>query len=131
VKEQLSRKQSALIINMLSSASMDEACRASGVSRSTAYRWMKTDSTFRREFSDAKVAAFSQAITILSKAATTFAQTLEQIALDSTAPMTARVSACRAGLEWSTRGIETEAIAADARELVQELHARKAKRNER
>ena len=117
MKEQLSRKQSALIINMLSSTSVDEACRASGVSRSTAYRWMKTDSTFRREFSDAKTQAFSEAITILSRAATTFAQTLEQIAQDSTAPMTARVSACRAGLEWSTRGIETEAIAADAREL--------------
>jgi hypothetical protein len=131
VKEQPSRKQQLLILNMLSSASMEEACRVSGVSRSTAYRWMKTDSTFRREFSDAKAAAFSQAITILSRAATTFAQTLEQIAVDSSAPMTARVSACRAGLEWSTRGIETEAIANDARELAEELRKRKAKRNER
>jgi ACT domain-containing protein len=131
VKEQLTRKQQLLILNMLSSASMEEACRVSGVSRSTAYRWMKTDSTFRREFADAKTQAFSQAITILSRASTTFAQVLESIATDKTAPMTARVSSCRAGLEWATRGIETEAIATDARELAEELRARKVKRNER
>jgi hypothetical protein len=129
VKEQLSRKQLSLIVNLLSHSSVEDAAAASGVSRSTVYRWMKTDSTFRREFSDAKAAAFSQAITILSRAATTFAQTLEQIAVDSSAPMTARVSACRAGLEWSTRGIETEAIASDARELADELRARRSKKS--
>src|SRR5215217_4907890 len=105
---------------MLSSASVDDACRASGVSRSTAYRWMKDSPEFRREWADAKTQAFSEAISVLARASTTFANVLESIATDTTAPMTARVSACRAGLEWSTRGIETEAIAADARELAQE-----------
>jgi len=82
---------------------------------------MKDDPVFRREWADAKAASFSEAIAILSRAATTFAQTLEQIALDSTAPMTARVSACRAGLEWATRGVDSESTAADARELADEL----------
>jgi ACT domain-containing protein len=127
----LTRKQQSLIINLLSSASVEDACKASGVSRSTAYRWMKDDPVFRREWANTKTEAFSQAISILSRAATTFATVLESIATDKSAPMTARVSACRAGLEWSTRGIETEAIAADARELAQELRQRKAKRNER
>lgn len=129
--KQLTRKQQSLILNMLSSASVDDACRVSGVSRSTAYRWMKDSPEFRREWADAKTQAFSEAISVLARAATTFASVLESIATDSTAPMTARVSACRAGLEWSTRGIETEAIAADARELAQELRQRKAKRHER
>jgi DICT domain-containing protein len=126
VKEQLSRKQLSLIVNLLSHSSVEDAAVASGVSRSTVYRWMQDDPAFQRAFSDAKVAAFSQAITILSRAATTFAQTLEQIALDSTAPMTARVSACRAGLEWATRGVDSESTAADARVLADELRKRKA-----
>jgi len=113
---------------MLSSASVEDACLASGVSRSTAYRWMKGDPAFRREWANAKAASFSEAISILSRAATTFATMLESIATDTSAPMTARVSACRAGLEWSTRGIETEAIAADARELADELRKRKKAR---
>jgi transcriptional regulator with XRE-family HTH domain len=129
VKEQLSRKQLSLIVNLLSHSSVEDAAAASGVSRSTVYRWMQDDAAFRRAFSDAKVAAFSQAITILSRAATTFAQTLEQIAMDATAPMTARVSACRAGLEWATRGVDSESTAADARLLAQELHQRKAKKS--
>ena len=128
MERQLTRKQQALIINLLSHSSVDDAAAASGVSRSTCYRWLKGDAGFRRAFADAKTQAFSQAIAILSRAATRFAQTLEQIALDSSAPMTARVSACRAGLEWSTRGIETEAIAADARELADELRKRKKAR---
>lgn len=126
--KQLTRKQQSLIINMLSSASVDDACRASAVSRSTAYRWMKDSPEFRSEWADAKTQAFSEAISVLARASTTFANVLESIATDPTAPMTARVSACRAGLEWSTRGIETEAIAADARELAQELRQLKAKK---
>src|SRR6185437_224807 len=115
-EEQLTRKQQLLILNLLSSTSVDEACKASGVARSSFYRWLN-DPTFRRAFADAKTQAFSQAIAILSRAATVFAQTLQQIALDSTAPMTARVSACRAGLEWATRGVDAESTAADARLL--------------
>jgi ACT domain-containing protein len=131
MKEQLTRKQSALILSLLSHSSVDEACKSCGVGRSSFYRWLQTDAAFRRAYADAKQQSFSEAITILSKASTNFATVLEQIAMDTTAPMTARVSACRAGLEWSTRGIETEAIAADARELADELRQRKAKRNER
>ena len=131
MERQLTRKQHALIINLLSHSSVEDAAAASGVSRSTCYRWLKDDAGFRRAFADAKTQAFSQAIAILSRAATSFAQTLEQIALDSSAPMTARVSACRAGLEWATRGVDSESTAADARELADELRQRKAKRNER
>jgi len=129
VKEQLTRKQAALILALLNNPSVDEACKSCGVGRSSFYRWQQDHPVFRRAYADAKQAAFSDAITILSKASSNFATVLEQIALDKDAPMTARVSACRAGLEWSTRGIETEAIAADAKELADELRARRGKKS--
>jgi predicted DNA-binding transcriptional regulator AlpA len=131
VKEQLSRKQQSLILSLLSHSSVDEACKASGVGRSSFYRWLKDDATFRREYADAKSAAFSEAISILAKSATTVAQVLTEIATDKSAPVTGRVSAARCIFEWLNRGIETEAIASDAKLLAEELHARKIKRNER
>ena len=131
MKEQLSRKQTALILALLSHSSVDEACRACGVSRSSFYRWLQDDPVFRREWSNAKAASFSEAISILAKSATTCAAVLTEIATDKSAPVTGRVSAARCIMEWLNRGIETEAIAADARELAQELRQRKAKRHER
>jgi hypothetical protein len=126
-EKQITRKQQALIVAMLSHETMDEACKAAGCGRASAYRWLKSDPTFQREWNDAKRESFGQAIAILTRSATTFASVLETIAADKSAPMTARVSACRAGLEWSTRGIETGSIAADARTLADELRARKVK----
>ena len=131
MKEQLTRKQQSLIINLLSSESVEEACKSSGVSKSSFYRWLKTDSNFRREFSDAKAATFSEAISRLAQTSSTIAKVLEEIATNSSMPATARVSACRAILEWSNRSLETESLAVDARELADELRRRKSKRNER
>jgi hypothetical protein len=127
--KQITRKQQALILAMLGNGSLDAACRVANVGRATAYRWLKDDEAFKQAWTDAKREAFGQSIAILTRASTTFATVLESIAQDASAPMTARVSACRAGLEWSTRGIETESIAADARVLADELRARKGKKN--
>jgi hypothetical protein len=129
VKEQLTRKQQSLIINLLSSASVEDACIASGVGRSSFYRWLKDDATFRRAYADAKQQSFSEAISILAKSATTVAEVLTEIATDKSAPVTGRVSAARCIMEWLNRGIETEAIAADARELADELRARRGKKS--
>lgn len=126
-QKQITRKQQALIVAMLEHHTMSDAIKAASVSRATAYRWLKSDPTFQRDWNDAKRETYSQAITFLTKSATVFAKVLLSIALDKDSPKTARVSAARAGLEWSTRGIETESIAADARLLSDELRARKAK----
>jgi hypothetical protein len=83
--KQLTRKKQSLILNLLSNANIDAACRASGISRSTAYRWMKDDAVFRREYADAKQAAFSEAVAELSRSATTVAKVLTEIATDKSA----------------------------------------------
>jgi hypothetical protein len=125
MKQELSRKQHALILALLSNPSVDQACKACGVGRSSFYRYLQ-DPVFRREWADAKAAGFSEAIAILSRAASTCANVLTEIATDKSAPVTGRVSAARAILEWATRGVDSESTAADARVLADELRRRKA-----
>jgi hypothetical protein len=113
----ITRKQQALIVAMLEHHTMSDAIKAASVSKATAYRWLKSDPVFQRQWNDAKRETYSQAITFLTKSATVFAKVLLSIALDKDSPKTARVSAARAGLEWSTRGIERYKIVKDAERI--------------
>jgi hypothetical protein len=123
----ITRKQQGLIVAMLEHHTMSDAIKAASVSKATAYRWLKSDPTFQREWNDAKRETYAQAITFLTKSATIFAKVLLSIAVDKSAPMTARVSACRGGIEWANRSLETDSIATDARILADEIRNRKIK----
>jgi hypothetical protein len=126
-QKQITRKQQGLIVAMLEHHTMADAIKAASVSRATAYRWLKSDPTFQREWNDAKRETYSQAITFLTKSATVFAKVLLSIAVDKSAPFTARVSAARGGIEWANRSLETDSIATDAKILADEIRNRKMK----
>ncbi len=81
-EKQITRKQQALIVAMLSSPTIDQACKVASCGRATAYRWLKNDPTFQRAWNDAKREVYGQAIAILTRSATTFANVLEEIAAD-------------------------------------------------
>src|SRR6266545_3707478 len=94
-ENQITRKQQTLILALMQHNTLDEACKAVGLSRSTAYRFFN-DPAFMKEFNLTKRKVFSEAILFLSKSATIAAKVLLKIALDPASPATAKTSSCRA-----------------------------------
>jgi hypothetical protein len=122
----LSPKQQKAILSLLESDDIAAASSAAGINRSTLFRWFQ-DAAFSDAYRSARFRVWSQSIAILQRASKTAARALEDIAADTSAPVTGRVSAARAILEHARISIETEALAADVKELLAEHRAKKAR----
>lgn len=120
----LSPKQQKAILSLIEHQDISSAALASGVNRSTVFRWLQ-DEAFANAYRSARFEVWSHSIAILQRAARTAALTLEEIAQDKTAPVTGRVSACRAILEHAREAIQTENLAADVKELLADYRARR------
>jgi AcrR family transcriptional regulator len=123
---ELSPKQTKAILALIESDDIATASSAAGVNRSTIFRWFQ-DAAFSEAYRSVRFEVWQQSIAILQRASRTAARALEEIAADVSAPVTGRVSAARAILEHARASIETEALAADVKELLAEHRARKAR----
>jgi len=107
--EKYSRKQEDAIIALLTKPTIPEAAVAVGIGESTLWRWMK-DPDFNERYREARCKAFQQAINQLQQASGEAVQTLREVAADSQAPASSRVSAAKSILELAIKSVEMEEI---------------------
>jgi hypothetical protein len=105
------RRQEQLIESLLSTDSIAQAAELTGISKSTALRWMK-DPEFRQQFGRAKEDRLRVAGAILCRNAAKAALVLEEIISNpATAHESSRVAACRTILELSIDAFLAENLA--------------------
>lgn len=123
----LSPKQRRAILELIENDDISSAAFAAGVNRSTVFRWLR-DEAFASAYRAARYEIWSHSIAHLQRASKTAARVLEEIASDASAPVTGRVSACRAILEHSRESIQTENLAAEVKELLVEHRAKRTQK---
>jgi len=109
--EKLSRKQDQVITALVTCASIPEAAAQCGLADVTLRRWLKQE-PFQAAYREARQAVVQHAITQVQRATGEAVETLRSVMQDAEAPASARVSAAKAILETSVKGIEIEDLAA-------------------
>ena len=122
--DKTSRKEQ-VVIALLSCANVEDAAKVSGVSVTSIWRWMREDTDFQALYRQAKKDCIDQAISRLSASCSVAVTTLVEIAVNSELAPSARVSACRAILDNSTKGIEAEVLLQKVEELENALLQRR------
>jgi hypothetical protein len=106
---QFGRRKEAAIAALLSTRTIDDAARETGISGRTMLRWMK-DPEFQEEYLLARRQSQSQATARLQSAAGAAAALLTKALVDPNVPHTA-IRAAHSILEMGRKGIETEDLA--------------------
>jgi len=101
----LSAKQESVIVALLANPSLAHAAKACGISETTIWRFQQ-DQAFVAEYALRRRQSMEQAIGLLQTVCSRATITLCTIMQDSDANDSARVSACRAVLEYAFRGSE-------------------------
>ena len=109
--EKLTRKQEKLIAALITEESIKEAAAKAGVAEVTVYRWLKVNE-FQNAYRQAKTETVRQAIAQLQKNSGVAVRVLREIAQDTDAPASSRVSAARTILETSVKAVELDDLAA-------------------
>jgi hypothetical protein len=122
----LTRKQEQLIAALLSTASLDDAARQLGISRVTAWRWMKQE-PFQQAYRAAKKEVVDHAIVLLQHCANLAVSTLIQVMRDKESTSSSKVAAARCVLELSISGIALGDLAAEIAEFQQLLKGSSSK----
>ena len=107
LSENLSGHQNRALAALLVCPTISEAAKACGLHERTIRRYIE-DSRFRAAYLEARRAAVSQATARLQAAGAEAVEALRDVMGDKAAPASARVSAARAVLELSYRGLEVE-----------------------
>ena len=107
----LTAKQGLAVQTILTAATMDEAAKEAGTTRSTLYRWLKDD-LFFQELSRAKRRMIDHHLLRLQRTTGSAIDTLNEICRDKDAPASARVAAAKAVLDSVMKAIEIEVLAA-------------------
>jgi len=107
VSSKLSRKQDQTIAALLTSPSILDAARQSGVAEVTLYRWLKLDG-FQAGYREARRQVVQQAIVQIQGACAEAVETLRAIMCDTAAPASARVSAAKTVLDTAVKAVELE-----------------------
>lgn len=108
-KLHLRGKQAKGIEALLTTDTIDQAAKNTGVTRNTMYRWLKED-FFLKELNQAKRQVVQHSILKLQKASQYAVKTLLEICRDKNATDSARVSAAREILNNTLKAIELEDI---------------------
>lgn len=122
--EKFTRKMELAIISLLTAPSMAEAAKQAGVGQNTLWRWLK-EPAFKEKYQEAKREAVSQAVARLQQLSSTSVDVLNEIANDSEAPASSRVSAAKTIIEMAIKAVELEDIVARVDQLEQLAEARK------
>ena len=86
----LTKKQDDVLIALLSSNSIEDASKASGVSKTTIFKYLQIDS-FRESYRKARAETVSHAITQIQSACSEAVQVLRDIMNDKESPAASRV----------------------------------------
>jgi DNA-binding MurR/RpiR family transcriptional regulator len=114
--EKRTRKEGLAVLALLTEKTYKEAAEKAGISESTLFRWMQTDS-FKQRYDQAKQQVVTHATGRLRQSMTLAVDTLEAVMRDAKAPAMARVIAAKTVIETALKAIETE----DLSERIEEL----------
>ena len=112
----LKGKQAKALEALVNYDTVEGACKAAGVSKSTMYRYLK-DPDFNAELKTAKRQLVNRAVLRLQQTTGDAARALAEICRDKEVPASARVSAAREILSSSIKAIELEEIEARLKAL--------------
>ena len=105
----LTKKQDDVLIALLSSNSIEDASKASGVSKTTIFKYLQIDS-FRESYRKARAETVSHAITQIQSACSEAVQVLRDIMNDKESPAASRVSCARTIIETGIKAVELDEI---------------------
>ncbi len=110
--DKLTPKQEKLIAALLTSATVQAAAGAAGVSEATAHRWLRDDAAFDQAYRRVRWRAVQQAIARLQQTSGAAVTVLLSIAADKHAPASSRVTAATKLLDLALRAVEIEELEA-------------------
>ncbi|MGE7365191.1 phage replication protein [Desemzia incerta] len=117
---ELKPKQEKLIIALMSKSTMEEAVEAAGITKNTAYKYLK-DPVFSNEYRRIRRENMQQVTSKLQHAAILAVETLLDVMEDKElSTPSARVQASRAVLENAYKGIEMD----DLQQRIEQLEER-------
>jgi phage terminase small subunit len=126
-EENLKGKQGTFLTALLAEPTVKEAAEAAGVSPRTAWRYL-ADPAFQKEYRAARREVTEHTVMRLQADSAHAAKVLRDIADDTTAPASARVSACRTIIEQGLKGAELREVMQRLDELEKTIEERKPKR---
>jgi hypothetical protein len=124
--ENLNPKQEKALASLLALGEVKAAAKASGVGETTLWRWLK-DETFAAAYRDGRRRLVEACASRLTTDSAKASKMLLDIAEDTSAPASARVSAARAIIENSIKAIETLDLEPRLKELEKAVAASKTK----
>ena len=104
---ELTAKQAKAILCLLHEPTLEKAAAKAAIHETTLIRWMKEE-TFGGAFREAKRAVVDLGVASLGAGCAVAVATLLEVAGDSLAPASSRVSAARAILDLSLRAVEID-----------------------
>lgn len=117
--EELSTKSGRFdkaIMALLSSPTVTDAAKESGIPQTTLYRYLQ-DEEFQELYRQARSQAVGQTVSYVQSLCSSAIETLKSIMLDENGPKNARVSAARVILETSLRCVEADELMARLEKL--------------
>jgi hypothetical protein len=112
----LSPRQEKAILALLTHQTLEEAAQASGISRTTMFRWLQ-DKDFHAGYMRARRESVRQAIGRLQSKTSEAVNVLVEIMNNSDTSPFARVGAAKAIIEYSIKAVEVEDLAQRVEEL--------------
>lgn len=122
--DQLTARQEKALTALLENPSVASAAKVSGLSVSTIFRYLQNEK-FSATYRQRRRELFGQTTAALTKVSSAAVVALYEIIADKTLPVTGRVSAARAILQYAQSGLESESTAFDAAILAAELEREK------
>lgn len=126
-KNGISRRQELALLALLENPSVTSASKVSGISRSTIHKYL-SDENFNAEYRKRRRELFGQTTAALTKVSSAAVVALYEIIADKSLPVTGRVSAARAILQYAESGLKSESTAFEMAEILAEIE--NDKRNE-
>ena len=122
--QKISHRQEKVLLALLENPSISAASRNSGVNRGTIYKYLN-DEKFAREYRKRRSEMFTATTGLLVKASAIAVQSLVSMILDAKTADTAKVSACRAVLQYTASSQDLDVLSHDASLLAAELERSK------
>lgn len=107
---ELNQRQEKFLKALLTSASIDEACKVADINRNTGYKYLR-DETFQEHYRALRREAMQQVTSRLQKSSEDAVRVLNEIMLNDENSPASRVQASKTILEISYRSIELDDLA--------------------
>jgi hypothetical protein len=120
----LSRKQEKAILALVSSKTVEDAAKVSGIGRATLFKWLQED-VFKNAYRQARSEIVRHAIVQAQSSCSEAVNVLKEIMNSSKSPASTRVSAAKAVLETSIKAVEVEDLISRIEKI--EAHLEKKK----